>query len=161
MVKIENHTSFKEVMSHWASGVAIISTTDENNKPHGLTVSSFNSASLVPELILFSISQHSHTLDIILSAEKFAVNILNVNQQHIADICSKKVDDKFTHFEYVIGNFSPLITGAICHMECSLEHCYEAGDHRIIVGRVLSLSVNNTLAPLVYHSRGYKSLLEQ
>jgi flavin reductase (DIM6/NTAB) family NADH-FMN oxidoreductase RutF len=151
---------FKDAMSSWASGVAIVSCRDSNANYCGITISSFTSLSLDPPLILVCLGNSSSTLLSIKHSKKFAVSILNESQEHIASLCAKKLDNKFSHFDYSIGehSFSPLVDGALCWVECELDNLMQLGDHHIIVGKVLAAKLCSNNNPLLYYSRGYRKL---
>ncbi|MCF8462619.1 MAG: flavin reductase family protein [Rickettsiaceae bacterium] len=148
-------------MSQWPTGVSVISSysyTQDNY--HGLTASSFVSLSLDPQLILFCVKATSSTYSAIIEHGKFGVSFLNNSQKEIANICSSNKLDKFASIPYILGKncSSPLIQEANCWLECSLDNSYEGGDHKIIIGQILAASINNSLPPLLYHSRNYRSL---
>ncbi len=156
-----SNNNFKNIMSQWPTGVSIISSFSNNdNSYHGLAASSFVSLSIEPQLILFCVKDTSSTYSVISKHGKFGVSFLNANQQEIAQICASNIQNKFEHIDYIVGGkcFSPLIKNAKCWLECSLNTSYEGGDHKIIIGEVLSASINNALSPLVYYSRNYTSL---
>ena len=152
---------FKKIMSHFISGVTIISTKDHEGKFFGLTASSFASLSLDPPLILFCLSSSSKSLLPIETSKTFAVSILSEDQADISDHFAKHKIDKFTDIDYDLGSFSscPLITGANCWIECSLYANYDGGDHRIIVGKVENLITGAEKGPLAYYNRDYRKIL--
>ena len=156
-----SNNDFKNIMSQWPTGVSVISSfSSSDNTYHGLAASSFVSLSIDPQLILFCVKATSSTYSAISEHGKFGVSFLNTNQQEIAQICASNIQNKFEDIEYILGGkcFSPLIKDAKCWLECSLHNSYEGGDHKIIIGEVLSASINNSSAPLVYYSRNYTSL---
>ena len=119
-----------------------------------MTVSSFNSVSLDPPLVLWSIAEDSLSYDVFTQTEYFGVNVLALHQVDISTRFAKKGGDKFEGLECRegIGGVPILPEYAAC-FECQTEHVYEGGDHKIIVGRVLRFEDKES-DPLIYY-RGH------
>lgn len=151
---------FKQGLSHWASGVTVI-TYEGGGKKGGITVSSFNSVSLDPPLVLFCLAEGSQAWPAIEASASFGVNILSSEQKQIsADFASGSLD-KATVLEtlapFVLETKAPLLPGALANLDCRLETSYIQGDHRIVIGRVESGKVNGG-EPLLYFNRNYRML---
>lgn len=145
---------FKRAMSHFASGVTVV-TTEHEGKPYGLTVASFASLSLHPPLVLVCIEKSVKSHDAIRQAKKFGVSILGHAQADISTRFASKSDDKFTGVLTRRGRLGmPLIEGAICNIECKLHAELDGGDHTIFVGEVRDI-VTLEGAPLLYFRSGY------
>ena len=145
---------FRRALSCFATGVAVVTTIDEN----GMTVSSFNSVSLDPPLVLWSIANDSLSYDSFMKAEYFAVNVLTMEQQHLSSRFATKGIDKFDGLDCREGlHGAPILPEYAACFECSTEYRYEGGDHKIIVGRVLHLEDRETDPLIFYRGRFLKN----
>lgn len=105
-----------------------------------MTISSFNSVSLDPPLILWSIAHDAYSYDAFIGAEYFAVNVLTMEQESLSARFATKGIDKFEDLEWREGlHGAPILPEYAACFECRTEHRHEGGDHKIIVGRVLRL----------------------
>ena len=148
---------FKKAMSHFASGVTVV-TTEHDGKPYGLTVASFASLSLHPPLVLVCVEKSVKSHDAIAGAEKFGVSILSSSQSEISGRFASKIDDKFAGIDIVRGELDvPLIAGAICTLECRVHAQLPGGDHTIFVGEVVDARTSDG-DPLVYYRSAYRDL---
>lgn len=148
---------FKLAMSHFASGVTVV-TTEHDGKPYGMTVASFASLSLHPPLVLVCIEKSVKSHDAIVGAGKFGVSILGATQADISGRFASKSDDKFSGMNVTRGELGvPLIDGAICALECNVSAQLPGGDHTIFVGEVLHAQTADG-APLVYFRSGYREI---
>ena len=148
---------FKLAMSHFASGVTIV-TTEHEGKPYGLTVASFASLSLHPPLVLICIERLVKSHDAVAAAGKFGVSILGSEQSDVSNRFASKVDDKFAGFKTRRGELGiPLIEGALCTIECRVQNQLPGGDHSIFIGEVIDVQAREG-APLVYFRSGYRQI---
>ena len=142
---------FRRALGCFATGVAVVTTLDANGKPAGMTVSSFNSVSIDPPLVLWSIANDANSYDIFVNAEHFAVNVLTFGQRELSDRFAGKELDKFAGIECDEGLHGiPILPAYAVCFECRTEHLYEGGDHKIIVGRVLRVEDRDE-DPLIYY----------
>ena len=152
---------FKLAMSHFASGVTVV-TTEHEGTPYGMTVASFASLSLNPPLVLVCIEKTVKTHDALSGAGQFGVSILAESQADLSNrFASKKIDDKFAGVSIARGEAlgMPLLDGAICAIECRVHGELPGGDHTIFVGEVMSVrSAEGEPAPLAYFRSGYRKL---
>lgn len=149
---------FRRALSCFATGVAVVTTIDEDGEPVGMTVSSFNSVSLDPPLVLWSIANDAQSYDSFMSADYFAVNILTMEQQHLSSRFAAKGTNKFDGLDCREGlHGAPILPEYAACFECSTEHRYEGGDHKIIVGRVLHLEDRDTDPLIIYRGRFLKN----
>jgi flavin reductase (DIM6/NTAB) family NADH-FMN oxidoreductase RutF len=153
-----DEAQFKLAMSHFASGVTVVSTEHEET-PYGMTVASFASLSLNPPLVLICIEKTVKSHDAIAAAGKFGVSMLAQEQSEISNrFASKKIDDRFAGVAWSRGELGmPLIDGAICALECTVQSQLPGGDHTIFVGEVASVRTHEA-QPLVYYRSGYREL---
>lgn len=148
---------FKEAMSHFASGVTIV-TTELDGTPYGLTVASFASLSLHPPLVMVCVARKAKSHDAIHEAGHFGVSILEQSQADVSGRFASKADDKFAGITTRRGEHGmPLIDGAICTLECRVHSELSGGDHTIFVGEVLDSSTSDG-APLVYYRSSYREI---
>jgi flavin reductase (DIM6/NTAB) family NADH-FMN oxidoreductase RutF len=162
----EQHTvspdDFKAALSAWASGVTIVTTRDED-MVYGITVSAFSSLSLDPTLILVCLADSNRLPRMIEKSKRFAVSILAEGQDEISNWFAKSGRDPIPQFEEfgTIEMFtgSPIIDGAIAHLDCVLEQSLNGGDHTIAIGRVIGAAANPEKRPLIFYRRAYRPLV--
>ena len=153
---------FKGALASWAAGVTVV-TTRHGKMVYGLTVSSFSSLSLEPRMIMVCFANSNHIVQMVQESRAFAVSILSEDQAEIANWFSRSGRDpveayaEFTTIEWHTG--SPIIAGAVAHLDCELESLIPGGDHSIALGRVVGANFDATLKPLMYYRRGYRKLI--
>lgn len=153
--------AFRDTLGRFATGVTVLTARAANGELIGLTVSSFNSVSLDPPLILWSLSNSSPNLEAFRRASHYAVNVLAVNQQHISDRFAARGSDRFAGLALREGLHGvPLLQGCCSWFECINEAQHPGGDHLIFVGRVARFAQGDTPAPLVFHGGAYRKLQE-
>jgi flavin reductase (DIM6/NTAB) family NADH-FMN oxidoreductase RutF len=151
--------AFRRALGQFATGVAVITAQGADNISVGLTMSSFNSVSVDPPLILFSIDRKAFSLTAMTEARGYAVNILGRDQEHLSNQFARALGDKWAAVEHTLGHMSaPLIAGALAHFECVPYAQYDGGDHVIFVGRVVRFSTHTTKEPLLFFRGTYRSL---
>ena len=149
---------FRRVLGHFATGVTILTTCDNDARATGLTASAFSSVSLDPPLVLICVDHKSQSYPALRERGCFAVNILSVEQQAISRRCASSRLDKFDDVPHTISDLGlPLIEGAIAHLECTTVSTHVEGDHTIFVGRVDRARVG-TGEPLLYFRGQYQQL---
>lgn len=146
--------AFKNALSHFPSGVTVVTTLDAQGKPWGFTASAFTSLSLDPPLVLVCLDRRADSHDTFFSAEHYAVSILSADQLPIALRFATKEIEKFGGFATTNGSETgvPLIPGALVHLECRMHQTFPVGDHTILIGYVLAAGVSEG-EPLLYHNR--------
>lgn len=148
---------FRLAMSHFASGVTVV-TTEHEGRLFGMTVASFASLSLHPPLVLVCIETSVKTHEAIIAAGKFGVNILGAEQSETSSKFASRSDDKFTGVDVVRGALDvPLIAGALTSIECRLHAHLPGGDHSIFVGEVVDVQTREG-DPLLYFRSGYREM---
>ncbi|MGB5490078.1 MAG: flavin reductase family protein [Woeseiaceae bacterium] len=142
---------FRRALSTFATGVGVVTTLDKHGNNVGITISSFNSVSLEPPLILWSVGLDSMSYDAFVSAKHFAVHILGSHQMDLCDRFAQRSESKFDGIDCRKGLHGlPILPDFAACFECSTEHVYAGGDHKIIVGRVLGVE-ERVAEPLVYY----------
>jgi flavin reductase (DIM6/NTAB) family NADH-FMN oxidoreductase RutF len=143
---------FRAAMGQFLTGVTIVTGIDAQGHRVGLTANSFNSVSLSPPLVLWSLSKHSSSMPGLLSAKAWAVNILAADQRHLAERFARKGVDRFDGVAWRSGlSGAPLINGAVATFECMPRNHHDEGDHVIFVGEVTHCSRRVGALPLAYH----------
>lgn len=150
-----NPRAFRTALGAFPTGVTIVTTHTEAGEDVGLTVNSFNSVSLDPPLVLWSLSANSSSRAAFTNADYFAIHILSAQQQELAARFARKDIDRFAGLEIARGQGqTPLIDGCSARFVCRRAHQYEGGDHIIIVGEVVALERFDR-PPLAFHSGKY------
>jgi len=151
---------FRNVLGSFPTGVTVVTTKGEDGSLCGVTASSFNSVSLDPALILWSIGKESTSFQALMDAKYWNVHVLAEDQDALSGNFARSGGDKFDGVEFEEGvKGAPVIAGCAAVMQCQIEHQYEGGDHIILVGRVLEFH-DAGKAPLVF-SRGRYARLAQ
>lgn len=153
--------AFRRALGEFATGVAVITAEGLDGAPIGMTMSSFNSVSIDPPLVLFSVDRRAHSLPAMGSAKGFAVNILAREQEDISNKFARALSDKWSQVKCTLGHAqAPLITGALASFECEPYAQYDGGDHVIFVVRVVRYTVRKgSPAPLVFFRGRYRDLV--
>lgn len=146
---------FRRALGRFATGVAI-ATTDHDGTPVGLTINSFSSVSLEPPLVLWSLRSDASTLDSFVSSQRYAINVLSVEQRGLASRFAKHGSDKFIGVRYRTGlGDCPLLPSCLAYFECRLVDTIVCGDHLVLLGAVERASHRDG-EPLVFSSGGYQ-----
>lgn len=148
---------FRSILGRFATGVVAITAIDpETDAPTGLAANSFTSVSLDPPLVAFCVAHTSTTWPRLRQADRQCVNILSEPQTEICLQLAAKGGDKFAGLEWTSSpSGSPVLSGALAWLECSVETEYVAGDHVIVVARVHHLDKHHDGEPLVFYKGGY------
>lgn len=149
----ELREQFRDAMSRWPSGVAVVAVRDEDEVV-GLTVSAFTSASLDPPLALVCIGRNAAILPYLEEVRRFTVNVLPDGARAIASRFSQQMPEDPSLFT----SGDPLLHGSVTSIVCSVAAVHPAGDHRIFVGAVERVEPGLDESPLVHHRREYRSL---
>ena len=148
-------------MGHFASGVTVMTTTAAG-RMHGMTVSAFASESLEPLLILVSVERSTVMHQLVAQSKAFAINILGDQGEGTARFFADNArldGPEFTEGTYHLGaTGSPILEEATAYLEATVEATLDAGDHSVIVGRVVALAVVREAGPLIYYRSGYRRL---
>lgn len=146
---------FRNALSQFATGVAIITACLDNGEFVGLTATSFNSVSLDPPLVLWSLAGSARSLPVFMEASHYVVNILGASQAALADRFSRRIPNRFAGVDHTLSAAGcPILTGAAAWFECSNRSRYPEGDHVIFVGQVEHCDVTPQEA-LVFHGGHY------
>lgn len=151
----EQAKNFRNALGAFATGVTIATTIDPSGKPVGVTASSFNSVSLDPPLVLWSLAKNSLSRDAFCNSGHFAVHILSADQEELSNRFARSGADKFADVDWESGELeSPVLPDFAALFQCRTRHQYEGGDHIIFVGEVISYETRD-VAPLLFHGGSY------
>jgi flavin reductase (DIM6/NTAB) family NADH-FMN oxidoreductase RutF len=151
--------SFRDALGQFATGVTVVTSVGLDGSPIGLTISSFNSVSLDPPLILWSLSLNSPNLEAFRKARYYAINVLSAEQTDVSYRFASRVENRFAGISQRTGlGGAPLIEGCSAWFECEAEAQYPGGDHLILVGRVVRFAQGTSESPLIFHNARYRRL---
>lgn len=143
---------FRKALGQFATGVTIVTALNAQGQPVGVTVSSFNSVSLHPPLVLWSMANSAASLPVFMACSHYAVHVLGAEQKALAMQFATKDIDRWAGVVHQPGlSGAPLLDGAVAAFECFNRSRYQEGDHVIFVGEVEHCSHRNDAAPLIYH----------
>lgn len=152
---MDKSLALRRAFGKFATGVAIVTTTDPENNPIGLTINSFSSVSLEPPLVLWSLGNRSQNLELFRNSSHFAINILASDQQEISDKFAKPSEDRFADISWFRGIAElPVIRNTIATFECRRTMTIEMGDHVVFFGAVEDCEQCD-LEPLLFFSGQY------
>lgn len=163
MVTTENtqikQRTFRDAVGSFATGVMIMTCSGGAEGLIGITMNSFSSVSLDPPLVTFCIAESLTEFDTLLKTEKFALNLLNADQQGLSNQFAKTGSDKWRGVSYRDGaNSAPIIEPNHGVLLCTKQAQYECGDHYIVVARVDSVEFDSDEPPLVFYKGKYRQL---
>ena len=148
---------FRNALAQFATGVTVITTRLGDGTFRGLTASSFNSVSLDPPLVLWSLGNAANSLPIFTGNSHYVINVLNAEQAHLAQLFSRRSDKPFEQVEYELSRTGqPILAGASAWFECHNRSRYPEGDHVIFVGEVEECAVSPQ-ASLIFHAGQFGS----
>jgi flavin reductase (DIM6/NTAB) family NADH-FMN oxidoreductase RutF len=143
---------FRLALGTFATGVTVITGRDVEGKLVGLTANSFNSVSLSPPLVLWSLARSAGSMPAFSTGSHYAINILAAEQRPIAERFATRDIDRFEGVPYRIGAGGvPVLEGVAASFECFNRSRYEEGDHVIFVGEVEHCERREGALPLIYH----------
>lgn len=151
--------TLRDAMGCFATGVTIVTSLDAAGVPVGLTANSFTSVSLDPPLLLVCIANTAGTAPALRTAGHFGVNVLQIGQQPASNRFASRGEDRFANLPWAPGQTGvPLLGGSLVSFECQREAVHEAGDHFILVGRVVRAQFEPHRDPLLYFRGKYRRL---
>jgi flavin reductase (DIM6/NTAB) family NADH-FMN oxidoreductase RutF/DNA-binding MarR family transcriptional regulator len=152
---------FRSALGAFATGVTLVTTRNDSGEPVGLTANSFNSVSLDPPLVLWSLARRSSNLTAFSRAQHWAVHILASDQETLSSRFGSRGTDKFRGLEIDCGvGDVPLLRGCTARFQCRTAFQYDGGDHIIFVGEVLTFD-RSDLPPLLFHGGRYAVALQR
>jgi flavin reductase (DIM6/NTAB) family NADH-FMN oxidoreductase RutF len=151
----------RSILGHFATGVTVLTTNDQDEEPCGTTANAFTSVSLDPPLILICLARESVTLEAIRARGGFVANILAEGQQEHSNWFARtgvRLEPELHEFSEGKSGL-PILAGTVAHLECEVERIDDGGDHEILLGRVVSHGTHEgTPDPLLFYQGAYRSL---
>ena len=147
-----NTGQFRKALSQFATGVTIITTRLADGSFLGLTASSFNSVSLDPPLVLWSLASQAKSLPVFSGNSHYVINVLAADQVALAERFSSRIENRFEGVDFELSRTGhPILKGVSAWFECHNRSRYPEGDHVIFVGEVEHCEVQPQAA-LVFHA---------
>lgn len=154
--------ALRSAFGRFATGVCVVTVPDINNSGQylAMTINSFSSVSLEPALLLWSLQNSSEVFDSFSQAKYFSVSILSSAQQEISNLYAKKGDHllQAVNAESVDNRFQ-VVAESLASFNCELDRLFEAGDHHLILGKILSFktidSTGAQIEPLAFYQGKY------
>jgi flavin reductase (DIM6/NTAB) family NADH-FMN oxidoreductase RutF len=149
---------FRRVLGHYPTGVSIVTALDDEGAPLGMVVGSFTSVSMDPPLVAYFAMVTSRSYAQIRHSGRFCVNVLAADQEPLCRRFASRGVDKFAGVAWrpaLTG--SPILDDAVAWIDCETEIIHSAGDHDIVVGRVIDLDVAAPRPSLLFFQGGYGS----
>lgn len=155
-------SAFRRALGQFATGVTVITTRSSSGQLIGITASSFNSVSLDPPLVLWSLATKSASMPVFRTNSHYVVNVLSDSQLALCQRFATVKGDRFAGVSHAAGDTGmPVLDGALAWFECHNRSRYEEGDHVIFVGEVERCGVHPdaaAMAPLVFHGGAFHGL---
>jgi 3-hydroxy-9,10-secoandrosta-1,3,5(10)-triene-9,17-dione monooxygenase reductase component len=151
----QSSRKFRDVLGRFCTGVTVV-TSMSNGRPVGMTCQSFSSVSLDPPLVLFCPAKSSRAWPQMQRAGFFCVNLLSHDQLELSDGFARKGADKFSGVSWrPSATGAPLLDGVLGWVDCTIYAVHEAGDHYVVIGRVMDLGVEDAPHPLLFYRGQY------
>lgn len=155
---MDHPLELRKTLAQFATGVTVITCSDEERRPCGITANSFSSVSLDPPLILWNIGKASRSLPAFLQADHFAIHILHAHQEELARHFARSDALPFDGIDYSTTEQNvPVLPGVIARLDCRTHEIIEAGDHHIILGEVLQHEHGDG-SPLLFFNSRYETI---
>ena len=150
---------FRNALGCFATGVTVVTAQLPGEEAVGLTANSFSSVSLDPPLVLWCLDKSSDTLPTFSACAHFAINVLKEEQRDISALLARQGAHTLDGLAVRQGKTGvPLLADALAVFECDVDARHDAGDHVILVGRVVDFCYAKDGRPLVYHRGGYETI---
>jgi flavin reductase (DIM6/NTAB) family NADH-FMN oxidoreductase RutF len=151
-----SESDFRAALGMFATGVTIVTGRDASGRPIGLTANSFNSVSLDPPLVLWSLARAAGSMPSFSRGSHYAIHILAAEQRELAERFASKAPDRFAGLALRQGAGGvPLLDGSAAIFECFNRSRYSEGDHVIFVGEVERCERREGVQPLIFHGGRY------
>jgi flavin reductase (DIM6/NTAB) family NADH-FMN oxidoreductase RutF len=149
---------FKQIASHWLTGVAVVTSRAADGELHGMTMSAVTSLSLDPPQFLVCMDHRAKTLAAISSSRAFCIHYLNERQHDLSTHFSRPGAPRFSGVPHRFGKTgAPILEDVIAFVECRLAEIHRSGDHHIVIGDAIYGEAPGG-HPLGYFHGGYHRL---
>lgn len=151
---------FRDALGMFPTGVTVVTARSPHGHQIGVTVNSFTSVSLDPPLVLFNLSTSLASLSEFLRVDTFAVNVLTDGQRELSACFACAQSDKWASARSRPGRMTacPILVPHLAVFECARYAAHEAGDHVIVIGRVLDFECNESASPLLFFRGRYRGV---
>jgi len=157
-MSIDQQRELRDAFGTFATGVTVVTTRQSDGTPRGFTANSFTSVSLDPPLLLICVAKSALSCDVFIASDHFAINVLSEDQKATSGLFASQQADKFEISDWHSGTSNmPLLDGSLASFVCSKEKLIDAGDHIILIGRVVDFAENDG-SPLGYFKGNYFSV---
>ena len=152
-------TELRKAFSSFATGVTVITGIGSSNQAIGVTISSFNTVSLDPPLVLWSLSERSILVDAFSVGKKQLIHVLERSQEDLAMRFAKSTGDQFNGVNFTTeASGLAKLPNCVAYFECETIAVHPGGDHRIIVSRIVNLHHHEERDPLVFSRSQFMGL---
>ena len=150
---------FREALGQFPTGVCVVSATVPDGEDLGMTMSSFNSVSLNPALVLFSIDRRANSLSQWKLATAYCINFLSESQREVSGRFAQPLSSKWTGLNFVRGsNGAPQLHGVTARLQCRPYAQHDAGDHVLFISEVTDYQIFDERNPLIFCKGNYGEL---
>lgn len=153
--------AFRNALGRFATGITVVTAAAPDGTPVGLTVNSFNSLSLEPPLVLWSLGNQSAYRTVFEQASHYAIHILTADQEELSQRFAMRQEDRFAGLDWQPGpGGAPLLSGCCATFEVANEIRHPGGDHLLFIGQVERFSHDPAAVPLLYFGGAYRRLAD-
>jgi flavin reductase (DIM6/NTAB) family NADH-FMN oxidoreductase RutF len=156
----------RQSMRCWVTGVTVVTSRFED-AAHGMTANSFGSISLEPPLVTITMNNDTRTFAMVRRSGVFAVTVLSISQQHLAELFAGRVPDAGNRLAgldtFVMVTGAPLLAGGLAFVDCRVVHEYPMARSTLLIGEVVAaqtLPASEPILPLIYYNRTFHKLEE-
>ena len=156
---------FKQALGSFASGVTVVTFWDANDRPCGMTASSFSAVSIDPLLVLVCMNRDARSYHDVMRRRRFGVNILSRSGVDVSSHCARPGEDKILLDQWLHQSSHrhspPALIDAIAYLDCALQSELPAGTHSIMIGSVERIGMaddHHDDNPLIYYQGRYRDL---
>jgi flavin reductase len=152
---------FRRAFRRYPAAVTVITYLDAGGHSSGMTATAVCSLSIVPPSVIVCVNQEARAHAAISQGGRFGINLLALGQEHIATHCSRPGAEKTLKPEWISapgGAHTPVLHGALAHLDCTVRQRFEAYTHSVLIGEVTSVQLGPAAMPLVYAEGAYRTL---
>ncbi len=156
-----SESAFRHALGTFPTGVIVVTAITGDGTRLGLTVNSFNSVSLSPPLVLFSVGRRARSFAQWQQVDRYAINILGEDQVGVSNRFASTQGDRWEGVTALTGKTGvPILPNVLVALECTAHARHDGGDHEIFVARVVAISTREPLNPhpLVFFRGRYAQL---
>ena len=160
MTTKSSDASLRQCLSRFATGITVVTCTDDAARPCGITANSFSSVSLEPPLVLWNIAKSSNSLNAFLETRHFAFHVLSDQQEALSEHFARTDHTRFERIDYTLSASEvPILPDCIAVLHCSTYDTHDCGDHHIIIGKVEHFETRDG-DPLLFFGSRYRTIAD-